>query len=94
MNFRMKKNFKRCAFACMLSTFFAGSIVAQEIKIQGVVVDSLTCTGEPFATIRIYRANNNTDAVYMGTTDVDGHFKQIIKKAGDYHLLFSSVGRK
>lgn len=94
MNFRMKKNFKRCAFACMLSTFFVGSIVAQEIKIQGVVVDSLTSTGEPFATIRIYRANNNTDAIYMGTTDVDGHFKQTIKKAGNYHLLFSSVGRK
>lgn len=90
----MKAIFKHSIYALFLSLFLSGNAIAQNIKIQGVVVDSLSLEGEPFATIRIYPANNTTDAVSMGTTDMDGRFEQTLKKAGNYHVLFSSVGRK
>lgn len=90
----MKKIIKRTIAALSLSAFISTSLIAQEIKIQGVVVDSLTREGEPFATIRVYKANDDKEPVAMGTTDLEGRFEQAVKRAGDYRVLFSSVGRK
>lgn len=90
----MEKIIKRTIAALSLSAFISTSLIAQEIKIQGVVVDSLTREGEPFATIRVYKANDDKEPVAMGTTDLEGHFEQAVKRAGDYRVLFSSVGRK
>lgn len=90
----MEKIIKRTIAALSLSAFISTSLIAQEIKIQGVVVDSLTREGEPFATIRVYKANNDKEPVAMGTTDLEGRFEQAVKRAGDYRVLFSSVGRK
>lgn len=90
----MEKIIKRTISALSLSAFISTSLIAQEIKIQGVVVDSLTREGEPFATIRVYKANDDKEPVAMGTTDLEGRFEQAVKRAGDYRVLFSSVGRK
>lgn len=90
----MEKIIKRTIAALSLSAFISTSLIAQEIKIQGVVVDSLTREGEPFATIRVYKANDDKEPVAMGTTDLEGRFEQAVKRAGDYRVLFSSVGRK
>lgn len=90
----MEKIIKRTISALSLSAFISTSLIAQEIKIQGVVVDSLTREGEPFATIRVYKANDDKEPVAMGTTDLEGRFEQTVKRAGDYRILFSSVGRK
>ena len=90
----MEKIIKRTIAALSLSAFISTSLIAQEVKIQGVVVDSLTREGEPFATIRVYKANNDKEPVAMGTTDLEGRFEQAVKRAGDYRVLFSSVGRK
>ena len=90
----MEKIIKRTISALSLSAFISTSLIAQDIKIQGVVVDSLTREGEPFATIRVYKANNDKEPVAMGTTDLEGRFEQAVKQAGDYRVLFSSVGRK
>lgn len=90
----MEKIIKRTIAALSLSACISTSLIAQEIKIQGVVVDSLTREGEPFATIRVYKANDDKEPVAMGTTDLEGRFEQAVKRAGDYRVLFSSVGRK
>lgn len=90
----MEQIIKRTIAALSLSAFITTSLVAQDIKIQGVVVDSLTREGEPFATIRVYKANDDKEPVAMGTTDLEGRFEQAVKRAGDYRVLFSSVGRK
>ena len=87
----MEKIIKRTIAALSLSAFISTSLIAQEIKIQGVVVDSLTREGEPFATIRVYKANNDKEPVAMGTTDLEGRFEQAVKRAGDYRVLFSSI---
>lgn len=62
----MEKIIKRTIAALSLSAFISTSLIAQEIKIQGVVVDSLTREGEPFATIRVYKANDDKEPVAMG----------------------------
>lgn len=90
----MEKIIKRTISALSLSAFISTSLIAQDIKIQGVVVDSLTHEGEPFATIRVYKANDDKEPVAMGTTDLEGRFEQAVKRAGDYRVLFTSVGRK
>ena len=76
----MEKIIKRTIAALSLSAFISTSLIAQEIKIQGVVVDSLTREGEPFATIRVYKANNDKEPVAMGTTDLEGRFEQAVKR--------------
>lgn len=90
----MEKIIKRTISALSLSAFISTSLIAQDIKIQGVVVDSLTHEGEPFATIRVYKANDDKEPVAMGTTDLEGRFEQAVKRTGDYRVLFTSVGRK
>lgn len=90
----MEKIIKRTISALSLSAFISTSLIAQDIKIQGVVVDSLTREGEPFATIRVYKANDDKEPVAMGTTDLEGRFEQAVKRTGDYRVLFTSVGRK
>ena len=84
---------------CMTGLFIAymmisGNMMAQQVKVRGIVVDSLTRIGEPYATVRIYSAENDKEAVTMGATDMDGHFEQIVDKRGTYRALFSSVGRR
>lgn len=90
----MEKIIKRTISALSLSAFISTSLIAQDIKIQGVVVDSLTHEGEPFATIRVYKAHDDKEPVAMGTTDLEGRFEQAVKRTGDYRVLFTSVGRK
>ena len=55
---------------------------------KGVIADSITHEGEPFATIRIDNANEANTPVSMGTTDLDGNFMQKLKHSGDYRILF------
>lgn len=90
----MNKTFKRTISVLLASAFISGSLMAQEAKITGVVLDSLTRQGEPFATIRIYSLKNDKEAVSMGTTDMEGRFEQSVPGLGDYRVLFSSVGRR
>ena len=49
---------------CMTGLFIAymmisGNMMAQQVKVRGIVVDSLTRIGEPYATVRIYSAEND-----------------------------------
>lgn len=75
----------------MLSVPFAGQ--AQKTVVKGLLLDSLTHEGEPFATIRIYPQRNTDKPVAMTVTDMDGWFEQEVSGKGDFQLLFSSVGK-
>lgn len=90
----MKRILKRIMITLSLSVLIVTNLSAQETKIQGIVVDSLTREGEPYATIRIYKAGDNEKPVSMGTTDLEGRFRQELKRPGNYRILFSAVGRK
>lgn len=72
-------------FVACFSTFAS-------IKVNGVVVDSLTLETEPMVTIRIMQ-DNNDKPVAMGTTDNDGIFSIDLEKKGEYTLMITAIGR-
>ncbi len=84
----MREIIKKSIAALSLSTFIVSATFAQDINVKGVIADSITHEGEPFATIRIDNANEANTPVSMGTTDLDGNFMQKLKHSGDYRILF------
>ena len=60
----------------------AAGASAQKTIVKGVVMDSLTLEGEPFATIRIYKQGDREKPVAMNVTDMDGLFEQEVKGKG------------
>jgi outer membrane receptor protein involved in Fe transport len=68
-----------------------GAVFAQKTMIRGVVQDSLSRQGEPFASVRIYKKDQ---PVAMFVTGKDGSFSREIASSGDYSIVISSMGRK
>ena len=62
-------------------------------SVKGVLVDSLTHEGEPYATIRIFLSENPDKPVHLAVTSDDGKFNEKLKQPGSYFILFSSVGK-
>lgn len=76
----------------------AVTAVAQEAKggftVKGMVADSLTNEGEPYATIKITAKGKPDETVRMGVTLKSGRFAETLPSAGEYTLTVSSMGRK
>lgn len=86
----------KVVFVCiaLLSVcFFPVTANAQKTLLRGVLLDSLTHEGEPFATIRITNKHKPDNPVAMTVTDMDGRFEQSLTGKGDFTILFSSVGK-
>ncbi len=84
---------------CLLSLFLFLSLKAQaptgtDYTVKGVLIDSLTNEGEPYATIRIVKADQPMKAVKMAVTDMQGHFSESFKSLPGEHLLtITSIGK-
>src|SRR5574344_2275072 len=81
----------------VLSIFVLGSNVvnAQKTLVKGIVQDSISHVGEPYASVRIFRQQQREKPLGMFVTDKMGAFKQSINNTkGDFLLVVSSVGRK
>lgn len=77
-----------------LSTLFICCIIANaQTTVKGVLLDSLTNEGEPYATIRISKSGQENKPVVMAVTDLQGNFSPELKGSGSYVISFSSVGR-
>lgn len=91
----MKRDLLRMLFllmACIsVGTYAQNSHSAYSVK--GVLVDSLTNEGEPYATIRIVSADNPGKPVRMAVTGLNGKFNEKLSAAGKYLISFSSVGK-
>ncbi len=61
--------------------------------LKGVVVDSLTKVGEPYATLNIVSPNEKNKPLKMAVTDVGGQFGIDAEGKGDYLLIVRSMGR-
>lgn len=61
--------------------------------VKGILLDSLTQEGEPYATIRIVRKEAPANAVKMAVTDTKGKFDEKISGTGDFVITITSVGR-
>ena len=81
----------------MFATFAAGGAqkdVAPSFTIKGVLLDSLTQEGEPYATIRITKKGVPDKAVKMAVTGANGKFQEKLNvPAGDYAISISSIGK-
>ena len=79
-------------FLLIIALFFTVYNALAQYTVIGCVTDS-TGTGEPYATIRIFKQSNKEKAIKIGTTDIDGKFSQELSSAGKYTLMISSVGK-
>lgn len=81
----------------LLFLLTSGTALAQSpsiFTVKGVLVDSLTNEGEPFATIRIVNKNTPNKAVKMGVTRNDGRFQETLSTIeGRYVLTITSIGK-
>lgn len=81
----------------MFATFAAGwaqKAVAPSFTIKGVLLDSLSQEGEPYATIRITKKGVPDTAVKMAVTGANGKFQEKLNvPAGDYVISISSIGK-
>ncbi|MCI5981317.1 MAG: TonB-dependent receptor, partial [Muribaculaceae bacterium] len=67
------------------------ALLAQySVKFQ---LNDSTGEGEPYATVRIYRASDTTRVVTTGVTNLDGSYKQQFASPGDYLAVISAVGK-
>lgn len=73
---------------------WAQNSVNTSFTIKGVLLDSLTQQGEPYATIKITKKNAPGKAVKMAVTGANGKFQEKLNvAAGDYVIAISSIGK-
>lgn len=72
---------------------FAQKNATGRFMVKGVLVDSLSQEGEPYATIRITRAGQPQQVVRLAVTQTNGRFSEPLSEAGAYQITFSSVGK-
>jgi len=69
--------------------------VQKEYSVKGVLTDSVSGEGEPFATVRVYDADSKEQKlVKVEATDIDGKFNILLKSAGKYRATFTVVGKQ
>lgn len=76
--------------SCMV---FAQNPPAMSYTIKGVLLDSLTLEGEPYATIRIVKKEAPAKPVKLAVTDTNGKFQEQISGSGDYVMSITSIGK-
>ena len=78
---------------CLLVCGAAMAQTGGSFRVKGVVLDSLTLEGEPYATVKIAKKNNPEKAVKAVLTDINGAFSATVNGQGDFLLTVSSMGR-
>lgn len=68
--------------------------MSAQTTVKGIILDSLTRSGEPAAVIQFFKAENLEQPLAYTTTSEDGSFSKEIEGAGQYELRFSNMGRK
>ncbi len=70
-----------------------GITTMAQTTIKGIVVDSLSMQGEPFATVSLSSKAAPQVPVGASVTDLDGSFTITAKQNGDFIVKISSVGK-
>ena len=71
----------------------AAQNAAPTFQIKGVLLDSLTQEGEPYATIKIVKKEAPANALKMLVTDMKGKFQEKVPGTGNFVMTISSIGR-
>ena len=81
-------------FATSVAAGWAQKSTAPSYTVKGVLIDSLTQEGEPYATIKIAKKNAPDKAVKMAVTGANGKFQEKLNvAAGNYIITISSIGK-
>lgn len=76
----------------------SGLVAAQNtantsFQVKGILLDSLTQEGEPYATIKIVKKEAPAKALKMLVTDMKGQFQEKVPGTGNFVMTITSVGR-
>lgn len=90
----MKQTLISMALILMLALCAKAQNTQHSYTITGVVADSVTHEGEPYATLTIARADSAAKPVKQALTDIKGRFSISSNGTGSYLLMVRSMGRK
>lgn len=90
----MKQTLISMALILMLALCAKAQNTQHNYTITGVVADSVTHEGEPYATLTIARADSAAKPVKQALTDIKGRFSISSSGTGSYLLIVRSMGRK
>lgn len=90
----MKQTLISMALILMLALCAKAQNTQHSYTITGVVADSVTHEGEPYATLTITRADSAAKPVKQALTDIKGRFSISSSGTGSYLLMIRSMGRK
>lgn len=90
----MKLTLISMALILMLALCAKAQNTQHSYTITGVVADSVTHEGEPYATLTIARADSAAKPVKQALTDIKGRFSISSSGTGSYLLMVRSMGRK
>lgn len=90
----MKQTLISMALILMLALCAKAQNTQHSYTITGVVADSVTHEGEPYATLTIARADSAAKPVKQALTDIKGRFNISSSGTGSYLLMIRSMGRK
>ena len=76
----------------------SGLVAAQNtantsFQVKGILLDSLTQEGEPYATVKIVKKEAPAKALKMLVTDMKGQFQEKVPGTGNFVMTITSVGR-
>ena len=77
----------------ILSVAFASSATAQDLRVKGIVRDSIG-DAESFATLRVYLLPDTIKPKVTGTADENGQFNLKLPQEGGYRVNILSFGKK
>lgn len=77
----------------VVSSLVAAQNAVPLFQIKGVLLDSLTQEGEPYATIKIVKKEAPAHALKMLVTDMKGKFQEKVPGTGNFVMTISSIGR-
>ena len=77
----------------VVSSLVAAQNAAPTFQVKGVLLDSLTLEGEPYATIKIVKKEAPAHALKMLVTDMKGKFQEKVPGTGNFVMTISSIGR-
>ena len=82
------------AILVTMMLMFSAVVMAQKTTVTGVLMDKTLNEGEPFATVRVFKAGKQDKPVAMFLTDENGKFSQEVKGKGQFDFVFSSIGKE
>lgn len=75
-------------------TLCSQNTTSPSYTVKGVLLDSITHEGEPYATIRIAKKKTPEKAVKMAVTDMGGKFQEKVNAdPGTYQITITSIGK-